>query len=119
MTETKDIPFYQELSLKLLALTLIAFTIYVGQDILVPLAFAILLSILLLPVASFLERKGFSRVMANLISIFLGLSFIAAIVYFLSYQISTFVHDLPAIKQHLANHLITVRQWVSETVRHR
>jgi predicted PurR-regulated permease PerM len=114
MTETKDVPFYQELSLKLLALTLIAFTIYIGQDILVPLAFAILLAILLLPVASFLERKGFSRVMANLVAIFLGLSFIAAIVYFLSYQISTFVHDLPAIKQHLANHLVTVQQWVRE-----
>lgn len=114
MTDTNDVPFYQQLSLKLLALTLIAFTIYIGQDILVPLAFSILLGVLLLPVASFLERKGFSRVIANLVSIFLGVAFIAAIVYFLSYQISLFARDLPAIKQHLANHLITVQKWASE-----
>jgi predicted PurR-regulated permease PerM len=116
MTETNDVPFYQQLSLKLLALVLIAAIIYVGQAILVPLAFAILLGILLLPVASFLERKGFSRVMANLLSIFLGILFIGSIIYFLSYQISLFGKDLPSIKEHLANHLITVQKWVGETL---
>ena len=114
MNEPKDVPFYQQLSLKLLSLAIICVLIYVGQGILVPLAFAILLAILLLPVCSFLERHGFSRVMANLVAIFLGLGFIFSIIYFLSSQISHFVQDLPAIKKHLADHLKTVQQWASE-----
>ena len=42
MNETTEAPFYQRLSLTLLALVIIAFAIHVGQDIIVPLAFAIL-----------------------------------------------------------------------------
>lgn len=115
MEEKTGVPFYQRLSLTLLALVIIAFTIYVGQDILVPLAFAILFSILLLPIADFLERKGIGRVIANIISILLALLFVSGIIYFLSSQISSFLQDLPSIKKHLADHLQTVQSWVGKT----
>lgn len=52
--------------------------------------------------------------MANIIGILLAMLFIGGIVYFLSSQISSFVQDLPSIKQHLADHLKTVQKWVSQ-----
>ena len=115
MTEKIEQPFYQRLSLSLLALVIIAFAIYVGRDIIVPLAFAILFSILLLPVADFLERKGVGRVIANIVCILLALLFVSGIIYFLSSQISSFLQDLPSIKKHLADHLKTVQEWAGKT----
>lgn len=114
MIPTRDSPFYQRLSLTLISLTIICFAIFVGQDIIVPLAFAILLAILLLPVTNFLERKKLPRAMANIIGILLAFLFIGGIIYFLSSQISGFVQDLPSIKKHLSDHLKTVQKWVSQ-----
>ncbi|MEO6231359.1 MAG: AI-2E family transporter [Ferruginibacter sp.] len=115
MNETKEAPFYQRMSLTLLGLALITIAIYVGQDILIPLAFAILIAILLLPLVGFLERRGIPRVIANLISIFLSILLLGAVVYFLSSQIRSFLQDLPSIKQHLAEHLKTLQRWVGHT----
>ena len=113
MPEIKQNPFYIKLSLILLMLSLVGFIIFIGQDIIVPLAFAILLSILLLPFTNYLERKGVSRVLAITISLTLSIIFIVGIVYFLSSQIARFMADIPAVKQHLSDHLKTVQRWVT------
>ncbi len=114
MIQTRQAPFYQRLSLTLISLTIICFAVFAGQDIIVPLAFSILLAILLLPVTNFFERRKVSRAMANIIGILLAMLFIGGIVYFLSSQISSFVQDLPSIKQHLADHWKTVQNWVAQ-----
>ncbi|MBC7888865.1 MAG: AI-2E family transporter [Ferruginibacter sp.] len=114
MIPTSKPPFYQQLSLTLISLTIICYAIFIGQDILVPLVFSILLAILLLPVTNFLERKKLPRAIANIIGILLAFLFIGGIVYFLSSQISGFMQDLPSIKQHLADHWKTVQKWISQ-----
>lgn len=114
MIPTSKPPFYQQLSLTLISLTIICNAIFIGQDILVPLVFSILLAILLLPVTNFLERKKLPRAIANIIGILLAFLFIGGIVYFLSSQISGFMQDLPSIKQHLADHWKTVQKWISQ-----
>ncbi len=113
MIQTRQSPFHLRLSLTLISLTIICYAVFIGQDIIVPLAFAILLAILLLPFTNFLERKKMPRAIAIMTGIILAVLFIAGIVYFLSSQISGFVQDLPSIKQHIASHLKTVQRWVS------
>ena len=105
-------PFYQQLSFKLLSLTLICLAIFVAQDIIVPIAFSVLLSILLLPITNFLERKKVSRVLANFIAIIIAFLVISGLIYFLSSQISNFVQDLPSIKKHLSDHWKTIQDWI-------
>ena len=114
MNQTSHAPFNQRLSLTLISLTIIGYVIFIGQDIIIPLAFSILLAILLLPVTSFLERRKIPRAMANVIAILLAFIFIGAIIYFLSSQISSFMQDLPSIKQHLADHWKTLQKWISQ-----
>lgn len=114
MIHTRQAPFYQRLSFILISLAIICFAIFIASDIVVPLAFSILLAILLLPVANFLERKKIPRAMANLIAIAISLLFIGSIVYFLSVQVTGFLKDLPSIKQHLSDHLKTMQRWISE-----
>jgi len=51
--------------------------------------------------------------MAIIISLTVSICFAGAIIYFLSSQIAGFLHDIPAIKQHIAAHAKTFQEWVS------
>lgn len=114
MPNNVSLPFYAKFSLNLLAVVLIGVIIFLGQDILMPLGFAVVLSFLLLPVNNWLARKGLPQVPAMLLSIFLAVAFLTGIVYFFSVQIAEFTDDLPQIKRNLNRHIYTIQQWVGE-----
>jgi predicted PurR-regulated permease PerM len=114
MDSPQQLPFYAKFSLNLLAMVIIGGLIFIGQDILMPICFAIVLAFLLLPLNKWLVKKGFPQVPSMLLSIILAVAFIVGIIYFLSWQIAGFVDDLPKIKQNLAHHVSTVQQWVRD-----
>jgi predicted PurR-regulated permease PerM len=110
---TKSSPFYLKITLVLLMLSVIGGLIFIGQDIIIPLAFSILLAVLLLPFNTYLEKKRVPRVLAIIISLTLSIVFIGGVVYFLSSQIARFMNDVPAIKEHLAGHTKTLQSWIT------
>jgi predicted PurR-regulated permease PerM len=97
----------------LLMLGLIGLFIFLGQDLLVPLSFAFLLAILLLPAVNWLEKKT-GRVIAILLALFLSLIIIVAVFYFLSSQLAGFMEDLPGIKKQLQEHYHTLQTWIGK-----
>lgn len=106
MKEVITLPFYAKLSLTLLSLAIIFTTIYLAKDALVPVLLALLFAILLEPVSKFFNRKvKLPHIIAVLITIFLFLSFFAAIILFLSWQISDVVNDFAMIKKNLYLHI--------------
>lgn len=114
MTSRDSLPFYAKLSFNLLTISIIGLIIFLGQDIIMPLCFAVVLAFLLLPVNKWLVKMGLPAVPSMLISILLAVLFIAGIVYFLSTQIAQFTDDLPKIRQNLDRHISTAQQWVRE-----
>src|SRR4026209_292452 len=110
MLISKDSPFYVKLAFKFLIIFFICLFISVSQNILVPFAFAILLAVMLLPLASFFEEKGFSRVLAITMSLLFTVLFLGVIIYLLSTQIANFVDDIPSIRKHLNDHFISVQR---------
>jgi predicted PurR-regulated permease PerM len=102
--------FLVKLSLVLFCLLAIGFIIWIGQDIIVPIAFAILLAILLLPFNNFLEKR-LSRVWAISVSLTVSLIILIGLIYFFSIHVGSFVDDLPQIKSQLNRHLRTVQTW--------
>lgn len=86
------------------------------QNILVPVAFAVLLALLLLPLVSLLERAKISPVLSIAISLLITFLFIAGLVYFFSTQIATFVDDIPLIKEHLQKHFVTLQVWIKKNL---
>lgn len=114
MTVRQTPPFYQKFCLNLLTIVLLAGIIYIARDILMPLFFAIVLAILLLPVNNRLEKWGLPKVPSMLLSILLAIIVLAGIIWFLSSQISAFADDMPTIKKHLLDHWHTAQQWISE-----
>ena len=78
-----------------------------------PIIFSILLSILLLPVTNFLEKKlHVPRSIANLSTVVFSLLIIGWIIYFFSREIAGFLQDIPSIKSHLEAHYETLQNWI-------
>jgi predicted PurR-regulated permease PerM len=109
--ETRPSPFLIKLSLVLFILIASGFILWIGQGIIVPIAFSFLLAVLLMPVVNFLERK-LPRVISIILTLFIAVLFIAGLVYFLSWQIAHFMDDLPAIKQQINEHIRTIQTWI-------
>ncbi|MEI9935059.1 MAG: AI-2E family transporter, partial [Ferruginibacter sp.] len=113
MTEIQ-LPYYLQFTIKLIMILLIGTFIYLGQDILVPLAFSTLLAIVLLPFTNFLERKKIPKTFANLIAVITALIIVGGILYFFSFQITKFLRDIPSIKTHLTQHYNAMQNWMQQ-----
>jgi predicted PurR-regulated permease PerM len=107
------IPYYLKIAQVLLALVAVFFILYVGQNIIVPLLFSLLLAILLNPIVNFLTRKKFNKVIAIMLSILALLLVIFGILFFIGAQISMFRDALPQMKQKFTELLEHILGWVS------
>jgi len=97
--ENRKYPFYIKSVFVLLGLTLLVFALSGLREIMVPLAFALMLAILLNPMVNRLENKKLNRVLAISISLFLAFAIIAGIVFFLYSQVLNFGDEWPALKK--------------------
>ncbi len=116
MIFNKELPIYAKLGFQFLVIFFICFFITVSQNILIPFAFSCLLTILLLPIVRFLESKGFGKILSITIAILIAIGFIAALIYFLSSQIASFIQDVPSIKQHLNEHFKAIQNWIAHNL---
>ena len=114
MNEIK-LPFYAKVPLILLGIVLAGLLVYLGQHIIMPLAFALLISILLLPICNFLEKRKFPRWLAIIICVLILIAGFSLIIYFISSQLMSLAETSPALKIRLANHLHDVQDWLQQT----
>lgn len=105
-------PFYQKLSHTLIALSLITLAIYLGQDIMVPLAMAGLLAVLLRPIEDRLIQWKFPKGVAISVALLLAIVVLAGLAVFFSMQLAQFSDDLPKLKQNINEVYAQVRGWV-------
>jgi predicted PurR-regulated permease PerM len=96
---TTKIPLYTSISQIILGIVALFFILYIGQEIIIPIIFSVILAILLNPVVNYLYRKKINRVTAILISIFLAIFCLAALIYFISSQIIMFGEMLPELEK--------------------
>src|SRR5688572_28642563 len=101
MVTPSQTPFYQKLSLTLVTLAILGLTLMYGQGIILPLLFAMLLAILLMPATNYLANKKFPKVLSIVLPLLLAAVLIGGIIYFLSRQIVNFLDDLPALKERI------------------
>jgi predicted PurR-regulated permease PerM len=86
--------------------------IYLGQDILVPLAMAGLIAVLLRPVEDRLIRLGMHKVFAISLALLLAIVVVAGLAVVISLQLSDFTDDLPKLRQNLSDLVDDARRWV-------
>jgi predicted PurR-regulated permease PerM len=106
-------PFYEKLTLVLIGLIALGYLVIQGKEVLDPLIFGFLFAILLLPIASFMEKKlRFPRAISSLVSILLLIGFIAVILYLVGSQISGLASDWPMLKSQVGQSLDDLSQWI-------
>jgi putative permease len=111
-----NLPFYIKLACVLFSLFAIGYLVIIAKEILSPLIFSCLFSILLLPLAQFFEFKlRLPRSAASMLSVLLLLSVIGGILYLVGSQISDLARDWPQFQGQLAKSTDTLRDWISAT----
>ena len=87
-----------------------------GREILLPLLFAFLISLLLLPLSNFFEnRLKLSRSLSGIISVLLLLLAVSGIFYLLGAQIANLGNEWPLLKTQLISLFNDTQSWLSNT----
>lgn len=98
----------------LAVLVLLVLILVYARPFLVPLTFAALLAMLLLPMVRGLERKGVSRGIACLAGVLSVMGVIALFIFFVTWQFSNFTDDATKIEQQLTKKYQDVQGFISE-----
>ncbi len=108
------LPFFHRSAQVLLALIAFTFVMYIGQEIIVPLVFALVLAILLNPVVEFLVRHKWKRVIAISVAVLLLVIVVMAIMYFVAVQVAHFRDSLPQLREKAGLLFTQTLDWLSE-----
>jgi predicted PurR-regulated permease PerM len=93
----------------LIVLVVVAAILYLARDVLIPLALAILLSFLLAPAVSQLERWRLGRVPATAIVVLLGFSVIGAVGWLAASQSVSLAAKLPEYRENISAKIRALR----------
>lgn len=110
------IPIFAKASLILVGLCAFVYILFIGQQILLPLVFAVIIAVLLNPVVQLLARYHLPRILAIVIAVLLAMLLTVALVYFISSQINSFAEASPRYKEKLDGLLKQTIAWVSVQV---
>jgi len=109
-------PFYVKLAMVLVCLIALVYIAILGKKILSPLLFSLLFSILLLPIANFLERKlKLPRSAASILSVLLLVSGIGFVLYIVISQLTNLADDWPMFKTQLTASINNLQDWIATT----
>lgn len=108
-------PFYIKLAAVLFSLLAMGFIVIIAKEILAPLIFSCLFSILLLPVAAFFEYKlHLPRSGASMVAVLLLLTFIGVLIYIIGTQLADLFKEWPQFQAQIKNSLWEFRGWVQD-----
>src|SRR4249919_2453384 len=113
--DSVKLPLYLKMAQVLMGIVFFFYILYIGQDIIIPLVFAIMIAILLNPVILFLCRIKIPRVLAIILSLVVTMLLISAVFYFFVTQISLFSESFPLFKQKFLSLFNQAEGWISKT----
>jgi predicted PurR-regulated permease PerM len=99
----------------LLCVIIVFALLYLGQEILKPLALACLVALLLITPCRFFERQGFPRGISALISMLLASIVFVIVFYFISNSIVSFKKDLPLMIQNINESIRQMELWAQKS----
>jgi predicted PurR-regulated permease PerM len=86
------------ISQRLIIITLVLVWLYLGQTFFIPLAFALLFTVTLSPVAQYLENKKIPRIISCILIVLVFISFSGLIIFFLFSESVKILQDVPTIQ---------------------
>lgn len=114
MTESR-LPFVFRFASILLAIVLLCLLLYLGQQILAPIALSAFLAVLLQPVVGFLVRRRIPRILAILIALTAMVLAVAGVAVFFSVQVANFVEEWPRLEGKINSYVADLQNFVEKT----
>jgi len=115
MDNIRTLPLYAKLSLITIGMLSFFCILYLGQDILIPFIFALIIAILLNPMVNFMCRKKINRIVAIFIALTVAILLIAGLVFFIGYEATMFSDSIPQFNQKFSVLLNDLTTWMSQT----
>jgi len=112
MASILTMPFVQRLCYSLVSGALILITLYLGQHIIIPIAFACLFSTILIAPCDRLEKVGVNRGLSASIALVVSIILAAIIFYLVSRQLLGFRAALPVFSAHLKTLIAQFDEWM-------
>ena len=113
MINSIKFPLFLKATILLVGIFFLLYAVSIGQQIIIPLVYAFIISVLLTPLVNFLERKKVNRVVAITIAVILAFFFVVALFYFIASQLSRFNNALPMMRQKLSSMQDQAGQWIA------
>ncbi|MGC4101977.1 AI-2E family transporter [Ferruginibacter sp.] len=112
----KKYPFYLKSTVILFGMTLFVYALANLRDIFVPLAFALLLAILLNPLQNWFISKKVPQVLSIVLCLLIAMTAILSVVYFLASQMIHLGDQLPVLKEKFLKLFAQFQQWVNDHI---
>ncbi len=107
-------PFNIRLAAVIVSIIAIGYLVVEGKELLSPIVFSCLFSILLLPLAAWFEKRcRFPKSAAAMISVVLMLLAIAAVLYLVGAQLTRLASDWPLFKQQMGVSINNLQHWIA------
>ncbi len=113
MIQEVKLSVYVRASILLVGFYVLVSMLWLAQDMLLPVIYALILGLLLSPVVSFLVRRGVRRFLAILIVLLLTLLLVSGLVMLLVSQASVLRDNIPELKQKFSLMVAGFTDWLS------
>jgi predicted PurR-regulated permease PerM len=110
----KKYPFFFRSTVTLFGIMLFVYMLFVLRSILVPLAFALIIAILLNPLVNLLHKKKVDRNVAITLSLLLAILFVAGLMYFVSSQILKFSSNTTELSEKFTALFHNFQLWLQD-----
>jgi predicted PurR-regulated permease PerM len=105
-------PITVKRSIELLGLFLVGALFVFGQNIIMPMLLAFLLSVILLPLYRFFRRKRVPNILSIILCLLVLITFGGLVIWFFSFQMSKLVEDFPQIRDNITVHINNFSDWI-------
>lgn len=110
----KELPPYARFTIIGVGIALVILAMVVASELLLPLSWALLFALLILPVQKRLEKRIRSRAVAAVLSVLILIVIIGGVLYLLSAQVMNLISDLPALFTKISGYLTDLRKYIEQ-----
>ncbi len=110
------LPGYFKFTIIIFGFTLLIHAMIGAQTLLLPLFWSLFIALMIHPISSWLERKGWKKILAIIVSMAAVLLILGSIFYFLSSQVIGLIADLPELSQKLVKYYDTIVCSLAENI---
>ncbi|WP_432709027.1 AI-2E family transporter [Pedobacter sp.] len=90
--------------------------LYIAREFLIPLALAGVLSMLFVSMCNWCEKKGMHRGVSAFLSVLALYTFVALVLFFLSWQLKDFASQMGNMQAKLVGFIDHIRDWINSTL---